>query len=215
MSSNTGAFTGKHLTVRYDRGRCLHAAGCVEGAPEVFVPGRKPWVAPDEMDAAKLIAVIDSCPTGALSVESNDGGSLLPVAELNSVVVEADGPLIVRGDLKLTTMDGAEILSDTRLALCRCGVSKNKPYCDNSHVEAGFRDPGALGSTAGSDGETDASGMKIAPAPDGPLLVNGPCTISGGGVSVTTVKTALCRCGLSENKPYCDGAHSAGGFQAD
>ena len=106
-------------------------------------------------------------------------------------------------------------MRETRAALCRCGDSRNKPFCDNAHLQEGFSDPGELGEAKlGSSEET--SGLRIQPAPDGPLLVTGPLAIGGtASQDHKGSKGALCRCGASRNKPYCDGTHVENGFQAD
>ena len=103
-----------------------------------------------------------------------------------------------------------------RHTLCRCGASQNKPYCDGSHTAAGFvatGEPATQTSTplAHRDGVVD-----VTPLPNGPLPVTGNLEIvSGTGRTIHRVeKTALCRCGASQNKPYCDGSHSAAGFIA-
>jgi CDGSH-type Zn-finger protein len=55
-----------------------------------------------------------------------------------------DGPLIVRGDFRLVDQDGAEIDPGRRtIALCRCGKSGIKPFCDGSHKRSGFAAPSA------------------------------------------------------------------------
>jgi len=103
-----------------------------------------------------------------------------------------------------------------RATLCRCGASQNKPYCDGSHVTAGFV---ATGEAATQTSEPLA-------ARDGPLSVtlitNGPMKISGNleictgtGRTVNRIQEAwLCRCGASGNKPYCDGTHKRTGFKS-
>jgi CDGSH-type Zn-finger protein len=55
-----------------------------------------------------------------------------------------DGPLIVRGDFRLVDQDGNEIDPgrDT-IALCRCGKSGIKPFCDGAHKRSGFSAPSA------------------------------------------------------------------------
>ncbi len=104
----------------------------------------------------------------------------------------------------------------TRAALCRCGESKNKPFCDNSHESAGFKDYGAIGDTGQPNSETGGP-LAIKCAKDGPLLVKGNLTLSGGSGrdSWSGKQVALCRCGASENKPFCDGAHKKVGFSSD
>jgi CDGSH-type Zn-finger protein len=115
-------------------------------------------------------------------------------------------------------VDGAEDMPGVnfRAALCRCGQSKNKPFCDNSHEEAGFKDYGALGDQ-GEGFDAPGGTLKVSRAPNGPLLLNGNFTIvaASGRRAWSGTKAALCRCGHSTNKPFCDGAHKAAAFQAD
>ncbi|MUK00865.1 CDGSH iron-sulfur domain-containing protein [Vibrio cholerae] len=57
-----------------------------------------------------------------------------------SVVACTDGPLLIRGDFELLGSDGQELPRTRRtVALCRCGASAIKPYCDGSHKLTGFR----------------------------------------------------------------------------
>ena len=103
-----------------------------------------------------------------------------------------------------------------RAALCRCGESKNKPFCDNSHREQGFRDQGAVGDVGpGHDGAVGP--LKIEAAKNGPLLLRGNVAIVAGSgrVAWKGARTALCRCGQSKNKPFCDGTHAQVGFKDD
>ena len=104
-----------------------------------------------------------------------------------------------------------------RAALCRCGDSKNKPFCDNTHEEAGFRDRGALGESGDLTLEATSGPIAVTRAPNGPLLLNGGFVIrtASGRVGWKGTKAALCRCGASKNKPFCDGAHKEAGFEAD
>jgi CDGSH-type Zn-finger protein/uncharacterized Fe-S cluster protein YjdI len=207
-------YQGRQLTVLYDVKRCIHAAECVHGLPEVFDPQRKPWVEPDKAEAGPLRETIMRCPTGALHFENTEEGPAEPTPKQNTVVVAPDGPLYVSGDLSIGLTDGTT-LSDTRAALCRCGDSHNKPFCDNTHLQKEFTDPGTLGEDKLRVSEV-ASGLRIDSAPDGPLLVAGPLSIRGAGdQDQSGSKGALCRCGASRNKPYCDGTHVEVGFRAD
>ncbi|MBK6395169.1 MAG: CDGSH iron-sulfur domain-containing protein [Betaproteobacteria bacterium] len=97
-------------------------------------------------------------------------------------------------------------------ALCRCGASRNKPFCDGSHTKAGFVDPGLLPASAAP--ASDAAGrVRVTPLPDGPLKCEGPLTLAAtDGRTSTADPTFLCRCGHSGNKPYCDGTHKRIGF---
>lgn len=207
-------YGGKDITVLYDFGRCIHAEECVHGLGEVFNPAAKPWVHADRAPAAAIAEVIRRCPTGALHYEADDASLAEQADRSNTVVTDPGGPLYLRGRITMRRADGSE-LADTRVALCRCGVSKRKPLCDNGHRGIVFDDPGMArpGELAPMD---DASeGLQVTPQADGPLWLQGPVTIrnASGEVIFQGKETWLCRCGASQNKPFCDGSHQRVGFQ--
>ncbi len=210
MKSKIHEYQGKDVKVAFDLARCIHAGRCVQGLPSVFDIDAKPWVQPDKASEEELRQVVAQCPSGALAVEPAGA----PAAD-NVIEVQPDGPLYLRGKTCVKTLAGETLLEADRLALCRCGASENKPLCDNAHQKAGFQADASLGSLAADGGDAEPGELTISTAPNGPLLLDGPAEIRGADASVSTRKAALCRCGLSENKPYCDGSHSAGGFQAD
>jgi len=107
--------------------------------------------------------------------------------------------------------------SSYRATLCRCGHSKNKPYCDSSHMAAGFVASGEPPTQESTPLGTRNGQLKVAAAPNGPLLFTGSLEIcSGTGRTLNRVtEAALCRCGHSASKPYCDGSHARVGFVAD
>jgi CDGSH-type Zn-finger protein len=63
------------------------------------------------------------------------------IEETSRIRVLADGPYHVFGGPTLTYSDGRVYATRSFYRLCRCGASKNKPFCDDSHVEVGFRHP--------------------------------------------------------------------------
>lgn len=208
-------YKGKDLTVTYDVKRCIHAAECVKGLPEVFDPARKPWVDVDRASAADVSAVVAQCPSGALKALHEDGIRETPDAT-NTVMVDPDGPLYVRGDVIIKSKDGEVVLRDTRLALCRCGASQNKPLCDGSHTRVGFKDVGALSESRLKvlEGIPTEGPLTLTMANNGPLLIEGPVAVFDASRtdSASGTKGALCRCGASLHKPYCDGTHKSIGF---
>jgi CDGSH-type Zn-finger protein/uncharacterized Fe-S cluster protein YjdI len=209
------SYEAEQLVVEYDAKRCIHAEECVHGLPDVFDAGRRPWIDPSRATTADLVRTIERCPTGALHYRRRDGKEEQPPTS-NTVRIEADGPLYIAGRLRIT-LTGGEIIDETRTALCRCGHSKDKPFCDNSHVEVGFADAGTIGDNRLKRPEGgEAGALEISPAPNGPLLVRGPFEIhSPEGATVGGASGALCRCGGSATKPFCDGAHKSIGFEAD
>ena len=208
-------YEGKDIALTYAARRCIHVGECVRGLPAVFDPARHPWVVPDEADPAEVADVVRRCPTGALHFEKA-GGPAEKAQSHNTITVSSDGPLVVRGDLRVAARDDA--LPETRAAFCRCGLSEFKPYCDGSHKDR-FQDAGELGKIDLASVLDDETGqaLQIKAAPNGPLLVDGSFELrSAEGVERTSGrKAALCRCGQSANKPFCDGAHKAAGFEAD
>lgn len=204
-------YKGKAITVSYDVKLCMHAAECVSsGLKKVFDKATRPWVNPDGSSPERIIDVIERCPSGALTYEY----TLSEESEVNRVTPQADGALYFRGDLKLELAD--ESINAKRLALCRCGHSKNKPYCDYSHYEAAFSDEGIPATQLSPEIIDTEAGLSISPAKDGPLLLDGAFSLRSMDnlhISYGT-KTALCRCGHSKNKPFCDGSHVETGFEA-
>jgi CDGSH-type Zn-finger protein/uncharacterized Fe-S cluster protein YjdI len=223
-------YTGAAVHVTFDGPRCIHAAECVRGLPAVFERNRRPWILPDGAPAAEVAAVIERCPTGALHYERLDGGPAEAPDATNTIRVRADGPYYVRGRLRVVTADGALVAEDVRLALCRCGHSQHKPFCDNAHIAAGFRDPGYVKPNEGTANDVAVNGVGAAPEPGelsiktrkhGPLRLEGPFEVigldaeSGGEAIHRAEETVLCRCGGSATKPFCDGSHKRNGFQAE
>jgi CDGSH-type Zn-finger protein len=151
------------------------------------------------------------CPSGALQFEREDGGATEPIPQENAIAVIVDGPLYVRDNVQIKDPLGETLLEDTRVALCRCGESRNKPLCDNSHKQTNFRDEGILGDNRLTRGpKSDGRGLRIIPTVNGPLLLRGEVEIrSADGETVYRgSRTTLCRCGHSANKPFCGGSHA-------
>ena len=217
MSDRLHEFDSAGIRVTWSKRRCIHAAECVRGLPAVFQPGRKPWVMPERAGAGTIAEVVMRCPTGALHFERHDGGPAEPKPASNTIEPTRGGPLHLRGDLELLNADGTPLLRDTRVALCRCGQSRNKPFCDNSHLEADFLDRGEVfeGGVKPLEGEPTGP-LRVTVSADGPLLVKGPVTVRSADHRVALVGGAasLCRCGNSGNKPFCDGSHLRVGFKA-
>ncbi len=127
------------IIVIYDPARCIHVANCVHGVPAVFNPEARPWIQPEKGTASHIADVVQTCPTGALHFERLDGGPQEQADEQATIAVQEDGPLYLRGEFRIIGEDGALLLHDTRIALCRCGGSSNKPFCDGAHARIGFR----------------------------------------------------------------------------
>ncbi|MEA2453230.1 MAG: hypothetical protein QOG04_1940 [Actinomycetota bacterium] len=129
----TRTYEREELTVIWDASRCTHVAECLVALPEVFDVTRRPWIEVDAADADQVAAAIRKCPTGALKFEARRGFPDEEPDEVTTVRAGHLGPLYIRGKVRLEDGHGRLIAEETRVALCRCGASENKPYCDNSH----------------------------------------------------------------------------------
>jgi uncharacterized Fe-S cluster protein YjdI len=134
-------YTNGEVTVIWQPSKCTHSTICFTGLPEVFDPQKRPWVTIGGAITGRIIEQVERCPSGALSYfrngEEKKEDEQQPVT---TVEILPNGPLILRGTLKVINADGSESIKENKTAFCRCGASANKPYCDGSHVEAGFKD---------------------------------------------------------------------------
>lgn len=131
------ALGGTGITVRDDRSICVHAGFCGNRVTNVW---KSMAGTDDSLVRMAVINAVEKCPSGALTYriegQETDNEPDLPV----EIAVVADGPLWVTGGIPVTTSDGRTLEPRTRVTLCRCGHSGNKPLCDGSHKEAGFQD---------------------------------------------------------------------------
>ncbi len=203
----------EHLTLLYEGRKCIHSRHCVTGAPQVFTANvQGPWIRPDAIDVEALVAIAHVCPSGAIRYRRKDGRPEESAPPVNLVAVREAGPYAVRADVRL---DGAAV--GFRFTLCRCGASKNKPYCDGSHHEMNFNATGEPPTGQQTDMLPVRDGpLSIDAELDGPLKVGGNLEITSGTGRVVArlTQTRLCRCGGSANKPYCDGTHARIGFRS-
>ena len=128
---------GATVTIHDNRGICAHAARCTEGLPSVFRPGAEPWIDPDGADAATVIAAIRQCPSGALSY-TVDGVEHRDREREPMIMIAPNGPYAVFGGAELSNVTWAEGASQEHFDLCRCGHSRNKPFCDGAHWDHPF-----------------------------------------------------------------------------
>jgi CDGSH-type Zn-finger protein/uncharacterized Fe-S cluster protein YjdI len=203
---------GRNVLLRFEGKRCIHSRHCVLGAPGVFRANVKgAWLNPDGASVEELVAIAHDCPSGAITYDRLDGGPAEGPPPVNVIRIRENGPLAVHAKIELEGR-GAML----RATLCRCGASKNKPYCDGSHVALSFVASGEP-MTQPSEPLVQRDGLlAIAPTANGPLSVRGNVEVcSGTGRTVTRVSQArLCRCGGSANKPFCDGTHARIGFRS-
>jgi CDGSH-type Zn-finger protein len=132
-------YVGMHITIHDNRGICAHAGFCTDRLKSVFRMGQEPWIDPNGASAEEIIATIKECPSGALSysieaVEHRDH------TREPMVTITNDGPYAITGGIELIGVTFGEGASKEHYTLCRCGASKNKPFCDGTHWQVGFLD---------------------------------------------------------------------------
>jgi CDGSH-type Zn-finger protein len=131
-------YEGTRVTVRDDRSICEHAGFCGNRLTNVWKMVKDTG---DSIARAQMISMIERCPSGALTYRvEGDDRDIEPDFGIGVAVI-GDGPYLVSGSLPLTRADGQPFESRNRMTLCRCGQSAQKPLCDGSHKEVGFRDP--------------------------------------------------------------------------
>lgn len=209
--SDKQEYRGKKIVVFFDGAKCIHSRNCVLGLPDVFRANAEgPWIQPDNASAEMLAAVSRDCPSGAITYERIENGEQETPPPVNVIRILENGPLAVHADVRISEDEPI-----FRATLCRCGVSKNKPFCDGRHKEINFTATGEPKTVDSDPLEKRDGPLNISPLQDGPLIATGNQEIcSGTGRTVIrTQKAALCRCGASRNKPFCDGAHQEIGFK--
>jgi CDGSH-type Zn-finger protein/uncharacterized Fe-S cluster protein YjdI len=214
--SRKRTYSGEEIDISFDARRCIHAERCVHGLPSVFDPDRRPWVDPDGAGVEEVMAAVARCPTGALAASRHDRAEPERPDPRVSVKIMSDGPAYIRGDLRVGVPGEEALRAESRIALCRCGHSAHKPFCDNAHVDAGFE-----GETLGEmpvravDEAPEPAGATVEVRENGPVILRGTVQFEAADGTVGWISNpALCRCGRSQTKPFCDGSHKDGQFIA-
>ena len=132
-------YTSEKIDITWDSKTCIHSAVCVKNLPQVFDLEKKPWVNPEGADVDSIKKLIDSCPSGALQYnvagETKEESDTEANTEINLV---QNGPLRLKGNFQIFDHDGNPLEHKQVASLCRCGESKNKPFCDGTHKNIGF-----------------------------------------------------------------------------
>ena len=215
MSGRRGAqrtYETDRIAVHWDSTRCIHTARCLNALPSVFDVGRRPWVDLTAADADAVAAAVETCPTGALRYERLDGGPQDQPKRPTVAIPIPHGPLLVMGDLRVVGPEGEQVTEEHRLTLCRCGRTRNQPFCDNSHLMSSFRSreftakprAGRAPAPGAEEGKTTITATR-----DGSLRFEGRVVVmtQDGETLADADDIWLCRCGRSQTKPFCDSSH--------
>jgi uncharacterized Fe-S cluster protein YjdI len=150
MKDITKKYSNGEVTIVWQPGMCIHSGNCWRGLQEVFHPEQKPWITPEGSTTDKIIAQVNACPSGALSYFMNNAETQIqPQQKMTEetpeeitrirIEVNPNGPLRVYSAMRVELPNGEVVIKETAASFCRCGNSKNKPFCDgNSHKEVGF-----------------------------------------------------------------------------
>lgn len=137
MPRRLQVYEAESVTVTFDSGLCIHSEECIRGLPAVFDPGRRRWIRPELAPVEEVRRAVARCPSGALRIREPGGAPPAPDGE-TTIRVQVDGPLLLRGRLRIETETGELIAAAEAASLCRCGATANPPFCDGSHERIAF-----------------------------------------------------------------------------
>jgi uncharacterized Fe-S cluster protein YjdI len=145
---NVKQYSNGEITVYWNAELCIHSANCLIGMPRVFNSRKKPWINVTGADSKEVMKTVDSCPSRALTYlksttfrvrKARKTKKLTP--KFAKVQILKDGPLLVTGNFIMRDFKKKKIrIVSPVAALCRCGGSKKKPFCDGAHLALGFKD---------------------------------------------------------------------------
>ncbi len=134
-------YSNKDIKVLWNPEKCIHARECVKGLPQVFSRESTPWINMQGASSVEIMSVVDRCPSGALTYKkvqaATEESDNMPRA---NIIVKKNGPLLVEGGCSLKNNEGTLLAEKGPYALCRCGGSGKKPFCDGNHIKIGFDD---------------------------------------------------------------------------
>lgn len=138
-------YSNGEITVIWKPDLCIHSGNCVKGSPDVFNPKERPWIKPEESASKQIMQTIDTCPSGALSYRIEDkslkNGESEEATGTLKIKATKNGPFLIDSPVEIEISSGEIKTSEGKMtALCRCGASSNKPFCDGSHTEIDFKE---------------------------------------------------------------------------
>jgi uncharacterized Fe-S cluster protein YjdI len=134
-------YSNEEIKVFWNPEKCIHAGECVKGLPQVFSRESTPWIDMREASSEEIMSVVDRCPSGALSYKKVQSATE-ESDNMRSANIKAtkNGPLLVEGGCSLRDSEGTLLADQGPYALCRCGSSGKKPFCDGTHIKIGFNE---------------------------------------------------------------------------
>ncbi|MFI5236810.1 MAG: (4Fe-4S)-binding protein [Ignavibacteriales bacterium] len=144
MSERAVKYPNKDITVIWKPDVCIHSSKCWKASLAIFNPQRKSWIDMSAGSTEEIIKIVNNCPSGALSfkrkTEMEEQNAQTSQAQQSGITVQVskNGPYLVKGKFVFVGTDGKEEIKEGSIALCRCGGSNNKPFCDGTHRKIGF-----------------------------------------------------------------------------
>ncbi len=147
MPPRLQVYETSQIRVTFDPQRCIHSGRCLRALPAVFNISRARWIDPKAAAPDDVLAAVAQCPSGALRASLvTSVHRILPEVEVPAtaepaapgtvtITVERDGPLAIEGPVRIVDQEGKLLREGDRCVLCRCGRSRRKPFCDNSHEQ--------------------------------------------------------------------------------
>jgi len=150
VADRRDTYVGQQVSILDNRGTCQHSGYCTDRLATVFHLGEEPFVTPSGGRMDEIIRAVRDCPSGALSyaIDRREARGQVDFDCTRGAAIEVtkDGPYRITGGIPVvdshgdseTRNDGA---SSEHYALCRCGHSRNKPFCSGMHWYVEFHDP--------------------------------------------------------------------------
>lgn len=130
-------YSNGEVTIVWKPDLCIHSANCVRGLPAVFDNRKRPWINAQGASTEEIIEQVKQCPSGALTTYLNKR-KMENKSEKIKITLAKDGPILINGEVHLENEKGESLPTGKASALCRCGGSQNKPFCDGTHNKIGF-----------------------------------------------------------------------------
>ena len=138
ISERWKTLSSNKLVIQDDHSICMHSGFCGDRITNIW----KMQAESDDPEVlAKIVAMIDKCPSGTLAYILEPGGEIIERDLPKEVAIIPNGPIWVTGGIPVERSDGLALETRNRVTLCRCGASSKMPLCDGSHKEIGFTAP--------------------------------------------------------------------------
>ena len=139
MTKRLQVYEADGIVVTFDPNVCIHSGSCLRTLPDVFDIAEARWIRPEKASPEDVAKAVAKCPSGALKVV-RAGSTVSGGGAGVEVTVKPNGPLVVRGMIRVTKENG-DVIDKETCALCRCGGTANAPFCDGTHNRIAFKSP--------------------------------------------------------------------------